>query len=148
MSDNIEQLLTDAGIRPTSNRILVLRQLLRSENPVSLSDLEEELQTLEKSSVLRVLTLLLDKGVIHSLEDGRGITRYELCHADHTHIMDEIPSEQDHDDMHAHFYCEKCKKVYCLSAIPTPRPIVPDGFKVTSINYMLKGLCPNCRNQR
>ncbi len=135
---DIDQLLSQAGIRPTANRILVMRQLIRSERPLSLTDLETRLDTLDKSSVFRVLTLLLEQGLVHGVEDGRGITRYEICHGDHHQSGDD-------DDLHAHFYCEKCNKVFCFPQINTPHVNLPEGFSVNSINFMIKGICPDCQ---
>ena len=53
-------MLEQAGIKPTPNRILVLSDIVSSDRPLSLSDIEVKLESLEKSSVFRVLTLLLD----------------------------------------------------------------------------------------
>ena len=51
-------------MRPTANRILVLRALRESAYPMSLADLENHLETLDKSSIFRVLTLLLEHDII------------------------------------------------------------------------------------
>lgn len=134
-----EEILERAGIKPTSNRILVLREILRSHRPLSLMDLDEILDTLDKSSISRVLSLLLEHGAIHAVEDGRGIVRYETCHGDHSHESD--------NDMHAHFYCERCRKVYCFEDIPAPSVKLPAGFSSHSVNYMIKGICPGCRKK-
>lgn len=134
-----EEILERAGIKPTSNRILVLREILRSGHPLSLMDLDEILDTLDKSSISRVLSILLEHGAIHAVEDGRGIVRYETCHGDHSHKSD--------NDMHAHFYCERCRKVYCFEDIPTPSVKLPAGFYSRSVNYMIKGICPGCRKK-
>lgn len=138
-------ILEHAGIRPTSNRILVLRAILQSDRPLCLADLENQLQTLEKSSVSRVLNLLQTHGIIHTIEDGRGITRYETCRGDHCHDGDHTANG---DDLHAHFYCERCHKVYCFHTIQTPQVTLPEGFTTLSINYMLKGICPDCQHHR
>lgn len=130
-----EAILEKAGIRPTSNRILVLNALLHSRDPKSLIELETELATLERSSIQRVLTLLASHDVVHLMEDGRGVTNYEVCHSE---------SHCSIDDMHPHFYCEKCRKVYCFEHISTPRIEIPDNFRIKSVNYMLKGVCPSC----
>lgn len=131
-----EQLLERAGIKPTSNRLLVLRALESSEMPLSLIELETKLETLERSSISRVLALLLENDVVHSFEDGRGVAKYEICRGE-THCS--------HDDMHAHFFCEKCNRVYCFEEIAAPKINIPDEFQIRSINYMLKGICPNCK---
>lgn len=135
ISNDTVAILEKAGVRPTSNRILVLKTLLLAKSPFGLIELEAELQTLERSSIFRVLTLLLEHGVIHTIEDGRGVTKYEMCHGD---------SHCGVDDMHAHFYCEKCNKVYCFEDITAPHIDIPSEFQVKSVNYMLKGICPEC----
>lgn len=133
-----ETLLSDAGIRPTSNRLLVADALLRARRPLSLGELEEKIATLERSSVLRVLSLMLERHFVHTIEDGRGITKYELCH--------HSPAAGDaDDDMHVHFYCEHCRRTFCFEDIAVPSVGLPAGFVPRSVNYMLKGLCPDCR---
>ena len=93
-NDDVVEMLEKACIKPTSNRILVLRAIMRNSRPQSLAELERKLLSLEKSSVFRVLTLLLKHGVVHTVEDGRGIVMYELC-TGHGHCTG--------DDLHVHF---------------------------------------------
>lgn len=136
MRGEAEKLMEKAGVKPTANRVLVLRTLIEADRPKSLVELETELETLERSSVLRVLNLLLKHDVIHSFEDGRGVSKYEICHGE---------SHCSVDDMHAHFFCEKCNRTYCFEEISAPKINIPAEFKIRSVNYMLKGLCPECR---
>lgn len=88
-----EERLEAKGIRPTANRILVLKALGEAGHPMSLTDLETQIESMDKSSVFRTLTLFLEKDLVHSFEDGRGIINYELCteegHCDHhdAHII-------------------------------------------------------------
>lgn len=138
MTEDLELLLNDAGIRPTPNRILVLREIVASDCPLSLSELEVRLETLDKSSIFRTITRLLEHQLIHAVEDGRGIAKYELCIGH--------DADGEHDDMHAHFYCEKCGRVSCLHDIPAPSVTLPAGYEAHSINFMIKGLCPHCRH--
>lgn len=135
MSDNAIEILENVEIKPTSNRILILRTLLREHSPLSLVEIETELGTLERSSILRVLNLFLEHDVVHTIEDGRGITKYEICHGNHHCSI---------DDMHPHFFCEKCNKVFCFENAMTPHIDLPEGFHIRTVNYMLKGICPAC----
>ena len=130
-----DALLSKGGIKPTPNRRLVLRTLIGARSPLSLVELETILDTLDRSSISRVLGLLLSKDIIHSFEDGRGVTKYEICRGE---------SHCSVDDMHAHFYCEKCGRTFCFEDISTPHINIPTEFKIRSVNYMLKGLCPEC----
>lgn len=50
-------ILEKKGVKPTANRILVLRALLAAARPVSLPELEELLERMDKSSIFRVLGL-------------------------------------------------------------------------------------------
>lgn len=130
-----EKMLQKAGVKATSNRLLVAASLLGSSKPVSLIDIETEIGSLERSSVLRVLNLFLKNDIVHAVEDGKGVTKYEICHGeDHCSV----------NDMHAHFYCENCGETFCFENIGAPLIEVPAGFQTRSVNYMLKGLCPRC----
>ncbi|MCH5215203.1 MAG: transcriptional repressor [Muribaculaceae bacterium] len=130
-----EELLEKGGIKPTANRLLVVRELLEASRPLSLIELETMLETMDRSSVSRVLNLLLERDVVHAFEDGRGVSKYEICHGE-THCS--------LADMHAHFYCERCNTVFCFEDISAPSIEIPEEFKIRSVNYMLKGLCPSC----
>lgn len=144
MSDMESKMLEGYGIKPTANRVLVLRQLLEDRYPRSLIELETELETLDRSSILRVLTLFCEHGLIHVMEDGRGVSKYEVCRDSHHHDGD---NHDSHDLHHAHFYCEKCEKVYCLEDVEVPHISVPDGFEVIGVNFMLKGICKDCNHK-
>lgn len=138
MHDMESKMLEEAGVKPTSNRILVLRSLQEATSPKSLIELETQLETLDRSSILRVLTLLCEHGLVHAMEDGRGVSKYEMCHAGHHAHHDA------HDLHHAHFYCEKCDKVYCLEDVEVPEINLPEGFELKGVNFMLKGICRDC----
>ena len=141
MMDN-EQIISigsDAGIKATSKKNLVMKGITSEDRPLSLKEMEQKLLTLEKSSIFRVLSLFVKHHVLHTFEDGNGIVRYELCHAK--------DSCYD-DDIHAHFYCEKCQKVYCLNSVHLPDVDMPEGFTLHSANHMFKGICPECQNKK
>ena len=131
-----EALLTEHGIKPTANRIVVVKTLADAERPLSLSELEYQILSIDKSGVFRALTLFREHHLVHVIEDGGDGVRYELCHSHHGH--------DDDDDQHVHFYCERCHRTFCLHDMPIPTIILPDGYQLQSINYMAKGLCPDC----
>ena len=132
------ELLQKHAIKPTSNRIVVLKALAHEERPVSVSELENTILTIDKSGIFRTLMLFKERHLVHSLEDGNGGVRYELCLSH---------DEDEDDDVHVHFFCERCGQVYCLHDIPIPAVELPDGFSVATINYMVKGVCPSCARE-
>ena len=135
--EECETLLASHDIKPTANRIVVAKTLAAAERPMSLSELEYKILSIDKSSVFRVLTLFREHHLVHVIEDGGDGVRYELCHSHDGHAED--------DDQHVHFYCERCHRTFCLHDTPIPIVSLPEGYRLTSINYMVKGLCPECR---
>lgn len=130
--------LESKGIRPTANRILVMKTLMGEQNPQSLSNLERKMVSMDKSSIFRTLTLFLEHDVVHAFEDGRGVLCYELC---------EEKGACDHHDGHIHFYCESCQRSFCMEDIPIPSFELPEGFYPHSISFVIKGECPDCRKK-
>ncbi|MBQ7420992.1 MAG: transcriptional repressor [Prevotella sp.] len=128
------ELLEGHGIRPTANRLLVLKALARADRPVSLGELEERTMTIDKSGIFRTVMLFREQKLVHTIEDTDGV-RYELCHA-HDATTD--------DDQHVHFFCERCHRTFCIDNVPVPPVDLPAGYRPTGANYVLKGICPEC----
>ena len=128
------KLLERHGIKPTSNRIVVVKALAAEEHPSSMTELEEAILTIDKSGISR-------SHLVHAIEDGNGNVKYELC-------MSHGSDDDDDDDMHVHFYCEHCHQTFCFYDTPIPHVLLPHGFVMNSINYMVKGLCPSCARKQ
>ena len=131
--------LESKGIRPTANRILVMKTLMGEQNPQSLSNLERKMVSMDKSSIFRTLTLFLEHDVVHAFEDGRGVLCYELC---------EEKGACDHHDGHIHFYCKSCQRSFCMEDIHIPSFELPEGFYPHSISFVIKGECPECKRKK
>lgn len=132
-----EKVLNGHGIKATPNRLLVARTLLGSDAPLTLSELETILETMDRSSIFRCLSLFKEARLVHVIEDGCEGVRYEICHSDDAH----------HDsDLHLHFHCTRCHKTYCFTDIPVPKINTPEGFTSESVNFVIKGTCPSCRD--
>lgn len=132
------ELLEHHGVKPTANRIVVVKALAKAGRPLSLTELEYKILTIDKSGVFRALTLFREHHLVHVIEDGGDGVRYELCHSH---------DDETDDDLHVHFYCEQCRRTYCLEDVPVPEVQLPEGFNQLSVNYMVKGICPACRKK-
>ena len=116
---------------------MIARALHQAHRPLTMTELESMLETIDKSNIFRTLQIFREEHLVHALEDtGEGI-RYELCHSH--------GSETD-DDLHVHFFCEKCHRTYCLENIPIPSVTVPEGYIAENASYLLRGVCPECGN--
>ena len=132
------QLLEEHGIKPTANRIVVLKELVKALHPITLSELEYKILSIDKSNIFRALNLFKEHHLVHVIEGGSEGVRYELCHS-HDHDHD--------DDQHPHFYCEECQQTYCLDHLEMPSFDLPEGFEMHTVNCMVKGICPHCRKK-
>lgn len=140
--NEIEERLLLHDIKPTATRMLVFKALLEAEDAMSLSDLEDTLGTVDKSTIFRSLTAFSQHHLVHEIDDGSGSVKYEPCCHDHNH--DGVGD----NDQHTHFFCTECQHTYCLKGISAPVVDLPDGFEVERINYVLKGICPSCQSKK
>ena len=106
---------------------------------MSLRELDDTLDTVDRSTIFRTLTLFHANQLVHVIEDGSGVAKYEVC---------EGHDECTLDDQHTHFYCTSCHRTFCFHNIHVPVLPMPDGFEVQTMSYVVKGLCPNCLPHR
>jgi len=135
-NDNIEEILSERNIKLTATRILVFDAMRKFNNAFSLRDLEEALMSIDKSTISRTIHLFHENQLIHSFDDGSGSIKYSVCNTD---------CNCDIQDMHAHFYCNYCKKAFCLDDIPVPDFTLEPGMQTESVNLVIKGYCGGCK---
>ena len=132
-----EELLQVAGIKPTPARIMIIKAMSSADPPLSMAEIGDRLETVDKSVISRTLALFKSRDLIHVIQDGSDSVRYELClSCSHDAALD--------DDLHVHFHCEVCGKTFCLKDIPIPVLALPSGFRAHSVNYVINGICPDC----
>lgn len=132
----METILTDAGIRVTAVRLLVLKTIREHLHggAFSLQDVMERLSMADNSSVFRTLTLFVQKRLLHAIDDGSGMQKYCLC---------TCPGH-DHMHGHVHFTCTECQRTVCLTDVPIPHVQLPEGFVATDMEFVIKGVCSKC----
>lgn len=128
-------ILTQAGLKPTSVRILVYRTATAMRGTFSLADMERALPEADRSSLFRTLVALAAHHLLHTLDDGSGSQKYCVC-ANHGECRD--------DEFHPHFFCERCHRTLCLKDEGIPRVALPEGFVAREVTYLVKGLCADC----
>ncbi|MCH5225774.1 MAG: transcriptional repressor [Muribaculaceae bacterium] len=134
----IEAVLQRAGIAATPVRMLIYRCLKEASLPLSLSDIETALDSVDKSTVSRTLATFKNNHLIHSFTDGSGSTKYELCYSS--------PEDEEGGIHHVHFRCEKCNQTICLNDVRVPRVILPPGYTLREVNYVVTGICGACND--
>ncbi|WP_165021264.1 MULTISPECIES: Fur family transcriptional regulator [unclassified Dysgonomonas] len=133
--DNYIERLQERGINITAVRLLIFKEMMNFSHAFCLADLETTLDTVDKSTLFRTITLFHEKRLIHSIDDGSGSIKYSVC----SRYCDCSVEQQ-----HTHFYCEKCKTTFCLDNASIPEVNIPQNFILHSANFVLKGLCSHC----
>lgn len=131
----LEAKLIARDIKPTAVRLLIFKAMVNYPQAFSLSDLEAELGTVDKSTLFRTITLFHDHLLIHSIDDGSGSMKYSVCS---DNCMCSI------GELHVHFNCSRCHKTFCLESVSIPTVQLPDNFLLESVNFVMKGLCSHC----
>lgn len=114
-------------------RMLVWDEARRQSEAFSLSDMERWMPTMDRSSIFRALKLFADHHLLHVIDDGCGLQKYCVCRC----------GSEEHIS-HIHFTCHKCGRTYCMEDHAIPVVELPEGFRVTEVEYIVKGVCPNC----
>ena len=128
-------LMQEHGVKPTANRILILRALLGAGRPLSMTEIETLLESVDKSIISRTLSAFREARLLHVLADGSESIRYEVCHC---------ASEDEDTDRHVHFHCTRCGRTFCLEEIPVPAVSLPAGYSADHVNFVVEGICPSC----
>ena len=136
MSENVEILLQARDIKSTAMRMLILKHMLGFSRAFKLSDLEAVMETVDKSTIFRTITLFHEIQLIHSIDDGSGAIKYSVCSSNCNCSI---------GDTHAHFYCLHCYKTFCLDKVAVPDLKIPDNLVPISINLVIKGFCEECK---
>ena len=130
----LERLLLQREINITANRLLILSNLIAEPTTVSLKMLEESMPHMERSTIYRTLKTFEAHKLVHTIDDGTGITKYGLCATSCDCTL---------QDQHLHFHCLQCERTICLQERITIH-CLPAQYEVQSAHLVLKGRCADC----
>jgi Fur family transcriptional regulator, ferric uptake regulator len=132
-----EALLEQQGLRPTRQRLAVLRALAAEPNDATAQQIHARLRDRSEgvglATVYRTLALLSEHGVIDSLMHHPGEACYRLCGEGHHH----------------HLVCGTCHRVIELGDCELDSWLdslaAEHGFTVASHTLEVTGTCAACR---
>jgi Fur family ferric uptake transcriptional regulator len=129
-------LLRGVSLRLTPVRVAVLSHLLKYGRPVSHADLwrRKKIRTFNRVTVYRTLLTLQSKSVVHAVQGIDGVWRY----CAHALSQERCPGN------HAHFVCNKCRRMVCLLGQTMPYVEVPEGTVVEAKQLVVYGICAEC----
>ena len=139
---NYEELLSEADLKVTPNRVRVLEVVGNNRFPLSASDIYKILErngAIDRVTVYRILDLLVENDVVERISTGGRAFYYGLA-------------PNDNHKPHAHFYCKNCGQMDCLN----PEIVMVDTKplwkyypgQIEKVEVRVDGLCKNCgKNQ-
>ncbi len=138
VAKHLPDLLRQAGLRRTSVRLEVLQILEDEKQPISAARILELLpEHTDHVTVWRTLNTFTRKKLVHRARGDDQVWRYAL--GDPT-------GHSRHE--HAHFVCDECGTVECLTDSPLPRQTKPSrirsGYRVAYSEILVHGTCPEC----
>lgn len=124
--------LEEKGIRPSVQRMGILRYLLEHRTHPSIDEiynhLSDSIPTLSLTTVYNTLEQFREKGLIKAISIDGKVTHYD---------------GYTHD--HAHFLCTKCRKVFdIVQDFTIPLRTIPEGFQVSGMELYYTGICKDC----
>lgn len=133
---DLSQQIREKGLKATPSRLDVIKALDKSGLAYAHAELELMFKDMDRVTLYRVLNDFEDAGLVHKIVDADGVTRFALCKLS-------CP-DKHHTDEHVHFNCQVCHKMFCLENIHVPHIKMPPGYKVTSLQTLVYGLCKSC----
>ncbi|MFT4094710.1 MAG: transcriptional repressor [Niabella sp.] len=134
---NIASILKENNLSVTAGRQKILQLFLSSGGALAHADIEKNAGAhFDRVTIYRTLQVFVEKGLIHTIPTSDNSIKYALCKNECT--------EGHHHDHHVHFVCEKCNNTYCLDGVVTPKVDLPEGYGVTGIEVVAKGICKTC----
>ena len=136
--ESLANYLDGMGLKHTKQRDVILVAFLESAEHVSAEQLYQEVRKrspgIGYTTVYRTLKLLVDAGLAQERRFDDGLTRYEIEHAHHDHLV-----------------CLKCGKIIEFESElieDTQEKIAVEyGFKVLRHRHELYGHCLSCQEK-
>ena len=133
--DNISIYLSGYGIRPSIQRIAIMRYLLKNlTHPTAdevFESLRKQIPTLSKTTVYNTLKLYVENGAAVYVGIDEKNARFDGI-----------------VNPHAHFRCKECGTIIDLPM--STEQFLPQGFngEVEETYFYLKGHCEKCKRKR
>ena len=107
-------------------RLLIFKGIVEYAAPFSLEELYNHLETIDRSTVFRALTLFEEEHLLHSFEDGSGKRKYCYHHPSHSSHC----GETARTCRHIHATCRVCGRSMCITSQEVPVVPLPVDFEV------------------
>lgn len=125
------EILESRSIRPSLTRVMIFDYLRTHRTHPTAEEIHKALvgkaPTLSKTTVYNTVKLLASAGIIKMVTIEEQQARFDAC-----------------VDLHGHFLCNCCGKVYDFNT-EMPSADIPIGFDVSTKDVYFTGVCEKCK---
>lgn len=132
---NLKNMLESKNVKPSFQRISVLRYIMQNMNHPSAEtiykNLVDEIPTLSKTTIYNTLNLLTKNNIITSLSITDTEIRYDY-----------------QEKNHAHFLCLYCKQIFDVENSEASNIKMINGHQIQQVQIHYKGICLDCSTKQ
>ncbi len=130
------ELLNNRKLKRTSCREGIIEVMMTAEQALSENEIRERLMSnYDRTTFYRSFKTLEEHKIIHKITVDNQMVKYALDQSV-THKKD-----------HAHFFCNECKSLQCLTSTPLSKIRLPKGYEQDETVVIVKGVCAVCKNK-
>ena len=131
MVQDVKEVLKSAGIRPSYQRVQILKTLRATDKHPTAEELLKMVNSasdveISRATLYNTLQLFIDNGIIVQVDTNSHEAHYE-----------------PNVSFHPHFVCTKCKRIFDVKG-SWHGVDVPEGFVVHSHTVNVSGVCREC----
>ncbi|MBM75332.1 MAG: hypothetical protein CMK59_08015 [Proteobacteria bacterium] len=140
MRSELREKLRACNLRITGPRLAVLTVLKERKGPMTHQEIMNTLpaETYDKTTVWRICADLAEAGVLHRMDLGDRVWRYEL-----------VGGCRPEPAGCAHFLCDDCSKVICFPPVDLQfNEYIPKELLGADLKIRIAGTCSDCVSLR
>lgn len=127
-------ILNSHNIKRTSCREGIIDVVLNASQALSENEIRNRLAgNYDRTTFYRSFKTLEECKIIHKIVVDNQVIKYAL------------DNSITNNNEHAHFYCNECKAVRCMTTIPVQKYTLPDGYSDNETAVLIKGICASCK---
>jgi uncharacterized membrane protein len=87
MKKAIEKILQESKLKITEGRIMILSLLIKNKKPLSIDDIKKEATDIDQSTLYRMLSTFVEKGIVYQTDFRNGKAYFEYQESHHHHMV-------------------------------------------------------------
>ncbi len=141
MKIQTEKLLHEFRLSHTNIRTEILDILKDSKLALSMNEIKIRLKShYNRVTLYRNLKILTNKGILHQIY---------IDNQDSKYVLPVSPNDiKDSKQDHLHFKCLNCNEVKCLHDQHPEPVILPEGYEKIEVNFVVYGICKDCKTNK